>query len=323
MSRVIPGFLTGDELRELSHAPSRLFRETVAIYIGLLLALVGVGMVQASDLGVTARFGLYALAFFFIGWFQFAIVQALHEAAHQILGKKDRRARRTAFAMTYPLALTLQFRSQHLAHHRYFGDPERDPDFYGYGDFPTSKLGLAAHLARNATGLPALASFIRKSRDTSDLAREGTEATREFASLLLTQGVLFLAFTLTLGPVYYIVFWALPLLTVVKLCTAIRLLCEHGSRDKPFVWRSFSGTALQRNFLGAFGLNYHAEHHLYPTVPYENLGRLFALHIEARARQSPAEASDETFEVFEGGHLGLLLHWFRELPFRTPRVSNS
>src|SRR5690606_15287942 len=107
--------------------------------------------------------------------------------------------------------------------------------------------------------------------------------------------------------------WALPLLTVVKLCTAIRLLCEHGSPDKPYVWRSFSGTFVQRNLLGAFGLNYHAEHHLYPTIPYENLAEAFALRIDRQG--APGAPPDDGFlEVYHGGHLGLLRDWFRELP---------
>jgi fatty acid desaturase len=318
MGRAIPGFLTRDELRLLNQAPGRLLIQVLPLYLVLaaspvLLAALGTGRPPLLT------WPAYAAVFVVIGWCQFAIVQALHEAAHRQLGKPGLASTLATFSMTYPFGLTRQFRAQHLAHHRYFGDPERDPDFAGFGQFPSSKLRLAWFLARHGTGVPAVLDFLRKSDDAGGLASEGTTRARELTALVITQGLILLAFSLVLSPFHYVWFWVLPLLTVVKLCTAIRLLCEHGAPDRPFVWRSFEGSFLQRNLLGAFGLNYHAEHHLYPTVPYENLGRVFALHHTARAAgRVPADAADDRFAVYHGGHLGLLVSWFRQLPMRAP-----
>jgi fatty acid desaturase len=313
MGRPIPGFLTGEELRALQRAPRRLLVHVLPVYLAIVLAFVALHAAEESG-SAALRFGVTVLVFLAVGWCQFAIVQALHEAAHQVMGRRGWAGTLAALAMTYPLALTLQFRGQHLEHHRHFGDPLRDPDFGGYGRFPESKVALLAHLARSATGIPAVLDFLRKSSDASGLGSQGTSTRAELAKLVVAQGLMLALFTALFSPWHYVLLWALPLLTVVKLCTAIRLLCEHGSRDKPFVWRSFSGSFVQRNLLGAFGLNYHAEHHLYPTVPYENLAEVFARHVDARRRGAVPSGPDDRFEAYHGGHLGLLLEWFRELP---------
>ncbi|MEW6268746.1 MAG: fatty acid desaturase [Thermodesulfobacteriota bacterium] len=311
-SRPIARFLNGDELRALQHAPRRLALHVAPIYLAIVLVFAGLRAVATSGVAWLPWIA-YPLAFVVVGWCQFAIVQALHEAAHQVLGRKTWGSTLAGMLMTYPLALTLQFRGQHLDHHRHFGDPDKDPDFDGYARFPRSKLALVAHLVRSATGIPAIVSFLRKSSDQSTLQAQGTTVAAELAKLVAAQAVVFALLTLALGPWHYVFLWALPLLTVVKLCTAARLLCEHGSPDKPFVWRSFGGTFVERNLLGAFGLNYHAEHHLYPTIPYENLAQVFRRHLDAR-RTAGAAADDDFLEVYCGGHLGLLRDWFRELP---------
>jgi len=322
MSRPIAGFLSGEELRELQQAPRRLFLHLVPIGIGLVLVFAGLHAALTSGPRWLAWVA-YPVAFLAVGWCQYAIVQALHEAAHQVIGKKDLASRVAAALMTYPLALTVQFRGQHLEHHRHFGDPARDPDYYGYGRFPETKLALLGHLAASATGLPALLSFVRKSSDTTSLSQLGTSATAELLRLATAQLVLLLAFSAAFGPLAYVFLWALPLMTVVKLGTAIRLLCEHGSPDKPFVWRTFAGGFVQRNLLGAFGLSYHAEHHAYPTIPYENLPRAYALHVAARdAGRIPSGPDDPRFEIYPGGHLGLLRDWLRELPLGS-RVAST
>lgn len=325
MSRPIARFLSGEELRELQHAPRRLFLHLAPIYVALVLVFVGLHAVLASGPSWVGWIA-YPVAFLAVGWCQYAIVQALHEGAHQVLGKKDLASRIASALMTYPLALTVQFRGQHLEHHRHFGDPERDPDFYGYGHFPESKLALLGHLALNATGLPALVSFLRKSSDAAALAELGTTPTVELLRLATAQLVLLLVFSATFGPLTYIFLWALPLVTLVKLGTAIRLLCEHGSPDQPFVWRTFAGGFVQRNLLGAFGLCYHAEHHAYPTIPYENLPRAYALHVAAReSGRIPSGPDDPRYEIYPGGHLGLLRDWLRELPLvaRVPSTTTS
>ena len=171
---------------------------------------------------------------------------------------------------------------------------------------------LLRRLLWSASGAPAVASFFRKSSDHQGLEAEGTTSAGELLKLVAVQAGVALALSAVFSPLHYLLLWALPLLTIAKLCTVLRLLCEHSSPDKPYVWRTFAGNALERNLLGSFGLNYHAEHHIYPTVPYENLPTVFALYSE----RLPAEGRGDLYEVYEGGHLGLLRDWFRALPWR-------
>ena len=62
-----------------------------------------------------------------------------------------------------------------------------------------------------------------------------------------------------------------------------------------------------------YGFHYHAEHHLFPWVPYARLG---ALHERlAPELVEDAETHQGVYELFDGGYFGLLAHWFRELPW--------
>ncbi len=257
-----------------------------------------------------------AAVFLAVGWCQYTLVQALHEATHQVLARPGARRTAAMIFLVYANGLTEQYRGRHMAHHAHFGDPERDPDYPGYADFPRSRAAMVRWLLRNASGLPALLEFLRRSGEAERAPRSWAPQRGELLRLIAVQAPIFAVIAGLFGPLHYIVFWVFPIATVAKLLIEARLLCEHGSATHPYVYRTIAGNFWQRNLLGSYGLNYHAEHHLWPSVPYENLSILCK---RVRARGGDA-GSDVPYETHEGSHLGLLWQWFCELPWTAPHA---
>ena len=136
-------------------------------------------------------------------------------------------------------------------------------------------------------------------------------------ALLAVQLVIFMLFYIWFGNLYfYFIFWCLPIATIGKLCSSTRLLCEHSSAEKGWVFRSIDGPRWKTWLFGAFDFNYHAEHHLAPSIPFANLQELHKRNrwaIENNPNYQPLEGR---VEFYSGGYLGLLGKWFRELPWQ-------
>jgi len=67
---------------------------------------------------------------------------------------------------------------------------------------------------------------------------------------------------------------------------------------------------LERLFVAPLNMNYHAAHHLWPSIPYYNLPLA-----DAEIRQHPAAAGIEWRQTY----LGYLLRYFRLLPLEECR----
>ena len=68
--------------------------------------------------------------------------------------------------------------------------------------------------------------------------------------------------------------------------------------------------------MGLFGFDYHAEHHLYPTLPYPALAQVHERHRAAIVEGGGRPVKGLSYECVERGHLALLAQWLRELPAR-------
>lgn len=180
----------------------------------------------------------------------------------------------TGFLIVQPF---LWFRYFHLAHHRFTNDPERDPELLGKPK-PESWAAFAWHLSslkywRGKVVLLLQNAFGEIGGDfTPERAKP---ALRREARIMLTLYALALA-SLVVTPLLFWI-WLLPLslgFPVLRLY----LLAEHGRC--PAVADMFDNTRttftnrIVRFF--AWNMPYHAEHHVFPAVPFHRLPELHA-----------------------------------------------
>ena len=169
----------------------------------------------------------------------------------------------------------------HSWHHRYTQDPERDPELM----FPkaTNRLQYLREIAgfnfwlRRAIDYPALAfSLLRNLPFLPESARRGV------AFSMSAQLLIYLAATLSIALGYRaaLLFWFLPVLLAQPVLRAL-LIAEHTgcSQDRNGLTNTRTTLAWFPVRLLMWNMPYHAEHHLYPSIPFH---RLPALHREVR-----------------------------------------
>jgi len=173
------------------------------------------------------------------------------------------------------------YRYYHTWHHRYTQDPARDPELI----YPkaSSRVQYLLEITgvmfwlRRAIDYPALA-FGR----TRHLPFVPRSARHRIALSVSMQLLIYLAgaATIALGFPTVLYYWFLPLILAQPFLRAL-LVVEHTacSEDR-------NGLTNTRTTLGSFPIRllmwnmpYHAEHHLYPSIPFY---RLPAVHLQLR-----------------------------------------
>jgi fatty acid desaturase len=302
-------FRDREDFRAVHANEGQSFVAVTLLYAAILTSLAA-GWLANNHLSLIAAAPIYLACFAVIGWAQYSIGNGMHEAVHHNFGNK--KSDRWASVVTaYPIGLTMSYRSVHLEHHQHLGT-SNDPELSLYTVFPKSRTAMLLRFAWFVSGIPAILQFFQQQSSGAE-SRRGSGALVTFATVQL--GIV-LAFYLAFGNVlFYIFLWALPIATVGKLLSSTRLLCEHGSPSQEWVVRTISGPRWQTWTMGAFDFNFHAEHHLFPSVPYAGLAELHIRH-KAYAQSHPEyRPFDGRLEFFEGGYLRLLGVWFHELPW--------
>jgi fatty acid desaturase len=310
---IAPNFLSQADAASLHRRSPRFFFVVGLVWIGILCLLTIAPAPSATGLPTWSFFAVPA--FLGIGFLQYCLLHAVHEAAHHDLPLRSRARLPVALLVAYPIGLTLSFRDEHLLHHRHFGNPELDVDYSVYEPFPRSRFGLLKFVAFNFSGIGAIAQVLHR-------AGNKTIQTpwHDSATLVGVQVAGIVCFTLVFGTVNYFIYWLLPLLTVVKGLAQVRGLAEHGTRNEGggATLRTFLSDGVVGRVLGPFGFRHHAEHHLYPMVPFDNLGKVRERMMRA---SSPATARSVVIEPYRGNHIQFLWEAFRALPW-TERVAS-
>lgn len=206
------------------------------------------------------------LALFVIGNRQRALGNLLHDASH---GSFDRQRRRgTLLAdvlLCWPLWVSMPvYRADHLAHHRYLGDPARDPDYIhderllerGWlrlwmgqvMNLRTFRISVLSHLGRMS-------------------GAEGAGVAAWWAAVL---GALALAF----GPETALSFaglWVAARAVVFHPITAFREISDHvGLQPGTLIGfsRNHPLRGLTAQIFHPHNNGYHLLHHLMPGLPY-------------------------------------------------------
>ena len=217
---------------------------------------------------------------------QYALLILMHDGQHYLLHPNRKfNLFISKWLIGAPCGSPFQYsQQQHLAHHRALGSATNDPayQFYCFGEpSPKSSLGLLLwHFTRIlVAGRVAYTLLGRK----SDVMNSETEASvfkrlEKFGPIILIQIPIFMGFVASGFWWAYPLLWVLPLFTLVSFFDAFRQFAERacpvpdGSAKTLLI--STRSNLVERFFFAPFSMNFHAEHHFFPFVPYYRLAEL-------------------------------------------------
>ncbi len=279
--------LSGEELRALIQ------KSDLRSWFDILLTYV---MIVGLFALLTRWFNpvTFIIVFVLIGAIQHRISILLHEALHYLLLKNRFLNDIIAnFFLAYPIGFTIHYRKIHFAHHTELGEDD-DPDLVNYKSYPNTAAFFFAMFAQNITGFSAIRQFfvmlgLAKATDPHLLAAKIPRPSRwHIVGLVFVQLTIFLLLALFSRWWFYPLLWLAPLVTVAKTCSNVRNAVEHTAivpdPHAPFArYRTILSPPFERFFLSPLNFHFHAEHHLYPAIPYH---RLPSVHQILRAQPS-------------------------------------
>jgi len=185
------------------------------------------------------------------------------------------------FVLASMFALTRRNRTNHMLHHALLALPA-DPDRYKY-DRPATRSRLV--FLAELTGLTMLVNvvrnvFFRKTPVSSGQPKLGWSL-RDCAILLLVNALLVAGLSAAFGWWGYLAVWLIPVYVFVYCADLLRTFLEHATLSSEMGAKnrlvSFEAPWWERQVFAPMSMNFHAAHHLYPSIPYFNLVRANAL----------------------------------------------
>jgi fatty acid desaturase len=295
----VPVRLTKQELGQLS----RINTVVSCLHIGGEWSLI-VGTIYLCEwLGNPL---LYLLAVVFLGARQHALLILMHDGVHYRLFKnRPLNDWATEVLLAWPCLVSARaYRRNHFRHHRYL-NTDQDPDWARkHGDpaweFPKRPSRLASLLLRDLSGLGAIA-FLRLLRTVTS---EDSAAGR---GIIVSRYVFYFVTTLVLfwtGAIeLFLQYWIVPMFTWLIVILRVRSIAEHsaiqGSYNKNAQTRTTYVTLIERIFIASKNVNYHTEHHFYPSVPFYRLSELHTLLISKPGFRDAAHVTQTYWGVLK------------------------
>ena len=215
---------------------------------------------------------------------QAALANLAHDAWHR-LGFGSRKLNDLVGAWCYAYPVGVPFfhdRRRHFQHHRLVGE-RRDPDWVNYtSDGRETPAKIIGYLARRLGGALLVetawsALVTRKPRIVLEDQPKSDEPAHEMLRVVVCQILLIVAFTWSLGPWGYALYWLLPLATVTAFCNNLRALVEHiAEGPEPSAaerLRDIDANVFERWFFSPAHFHFHALHHEHPSIPHYRLGK--------------------------------------------------
>lgn len=174
-------------------------------------------------------------------------------------------------------ALPKYSRRSHLSHHAYLGAPW-DLERSNYAP-PASAPAFVRWLARKAFGIEPLQRLVRLLRHRPAAADSPPPHRSDWINLAVMQMAILGGLAALGSAEHYLILWIAPLMTVSRALMGVRALAEHLPFPGPEGTRyltTFDAGPLERLLLAPLGFQYHAEHHLLPSIPSWRLWRAAA-----------------------------------------------
>lgn len=298
---------SGDEPSGLQ---PRLIRPDTLVALSRLNALLalfhifGEWALILGAIGLCSRYwnpALYVLVVVWIGARQHALAVLMHDGAHyRLFQTRSLNDIVSDLFLAWPLLIsTRSYRRNHFAHHRHV-NTDLDPDWVrkqtGDWRFPKRWYSLAGLLLRDVMGLNTheqFKAFAALSKAVSDTQSNGSGDA--YVVLRLSYyGVL--AFGLSFLHLWkpFLLYWVIPLFTWLKMILRIRSIAEHFAADdgQPLsLTRTTNVSVFERLFVASKNINYHVEHHRFPSVPFFNLPKLHRLLMDSEEFRAQAHIS--------------------------------
>ena len=278
MNTATPRILSGAEVRALSARSD--WRG--GVQVGLhLAAIVAAGWLVAAGPGWVKLPGIVLL-----GIAQSALFAPIHETMHLTAFANRRANAVVGWLAACPSLLNWHFYTAfHLAHHRFTQDPARDPELT-----PPPPKALDGYLMR----VLAVNYWRARAKVAADCWRgdlsgypyiPAAQRGRIIASvrgMCVLLASLALASALLFGWWVPLVFWIVPQ-AIGQVFLRLYLLTEHTGCEETPNGLVNTRTTLTNGMLrlAMWNMSYHAEHHLYPSIPFH---RLPAAHAAVRGR---------------------------------------
>ncbi|QDU90027.1 Fatty acid desaturase [Pirellulimonas nuda] len=237
---------------------------------------------------------VYLIAGVVIATRQQAIGVLVHDGAHWLLFKNH-----TVNDIVCDLFLgfpsnlsTTLYRSTHFQHHRYVNTEEdcdlaAQRDDHEWFDWPKTRSELWWTMLRSITGLNAYRAWplVKQWAPWMHMTDPITPAFPLRARVLYVANIVAVYTAIALGFRYapgntlvVVLLYIIPTMTLLNLFNRLRATSEHvglaDEQDELGATRSVAPSWWERLTVCPVGVNYHLEHHLFPSVPGPNLARL-------------------------------------------------
>jgi fatty acid desaturase len=242
----------------------------------------------------------------FIGTRQHALLILMHEFTHRQFSRKRKVLNDIVgdIFTALPFLITIfGYRRDHFQHHRTTSTND-DPNWTSSLKraryrFPRSRVGMIWLLVQHCLGVYALQD-VRAALFDAKMTVDTPRST-QLRQLIFYVLVMILAWIFNLWMAIAL-YWFLPMFTSLMAVLYLRDVAEHHAMPAPGLAAS---RTMHTNWLEGFliapnSVNYHAEHHLYPSVPFCRLRELHTL-----LKQMPFYADHA---VITRGYLSGLLH---------------
>jgi fatty acid desaturase len=257
----------------------------------------------------------YLLAVAFLGARQHALLILMHDGVHyRLFRNRWLNDWITEILLAWPNLISARaYRRNHFAHHLYL-NTDKDPDWtrkQGNPDwlFPKGWSHLLRLLLRDLSGLGAI-GFLRTARSLSKdtCVGKGFSGLRygfylSLALILIWAGAVKLS----------ILCWFIPMFTWLIFIFRVRGIAEHSAMQNHYnasaSTRTTCASLIERIFLAPKNVNYHIEHHLYPSVPFYRLPQLHTLLLAKPGFRDAAHLTRTYWGVLQEA-AGSQLHFF-------------
>jgi fatty acid desaturase len=221
----------------------------------------------------------YLLSVIAIGARQHALGVLMHDGAHfRLFPHRFWNELFSQLFLSWPLLMDVRsYRRLHFDHHQHLNS-DHDPDWVTRAgadwEFPKSKGELVRLFLNDLLLLKSLfmLRYLFRYVDHGNKERSGWDVAR----LGFTVGLILGLTYFQLWPVF-LLYWIVPMLTSLKAIHRMRIIAEHYALEYDGPYRQMRTTiprVWERFLIAPRGINYHIEHHLFPSVPHYALPEL-------------------------------------------------